>query len=124
MAFWPKAYTTQHEVWTKTPDGRDLAFLTGYAIFDFKGTANQQWRREDLYMKMGPKWTNLQDVAPVVSLASISNVSTAVDAGWAVDNCRWGTINGHIHLQCRLAVRDVDGYIHRVAYHITAIGKR
>ena len=123
MAFWPSAYATQQEVWTRTPDGRDLGFLTGYAVFDFKGSG-QDWRREDLYMQIGPKWSNLQDVAAVVSLASISNIETAINAGWAVDNCRWGTINGRIHLQCQLAVRDIDGYIHRVAYQITAIGRR
>jgi hypothetical protein len=32
-------------------------------------------------------------------------------------------MGGRILLQCRLAVRDSDGYIHRVAYQVTAIGQ-
>lgn len=122
MAFWPNHYTTQQELRTKTPDGRDLVFLTGYAVFNLKGTG-ANWRREDLYMAIGPQWQDLDDVAAVVTPASFSNSNHAMNAGWAVDNCRRTTWNKRILLQSQLAVRDSDGYIHRVAYQITAIGK-
>ena len=34
-----------HQVLTKTPDGKDLAFLSGTAGFEFKGTGGS-FRRE------------------------------------------------------------------------------
>lgn len=122
MPFWPDSYETQHEMRTRTPDGRDIVFLSGYAVFNFKGSGGV-WRHDDLYMQIGPIWRRIDDVTPVVSLASISNKEHAVNAGWAVDNCRWTTMGNRILLQCRLAIRDVDGYIHRVAYQVNAMGQ-
>ena len=122
MAFWPDFIETPHEMRTRTPDGRDLVFLSGYPVFNFKGSGGS-WRCDDLYIVMGPFWRRLDGVVPVVSLASISNQHTAVDAGWAVDNCRWTTYGGRILLQSRVCIRDVDGYLHRVTYQVTAMGQ-
>jgi hypothetical protein len=121
MAFWPSSIETPQEIRTRDQAGRDLLVLSGYAVFDFKGTGGS-WKRDDIYIRVGPRWSRLDDCAAVVSLASISNRNVANDAGWAVDNCRWTTYGGRLLLQCQLAVRDSDGYIHRVAYHATALG--
>lgn len=121
MAFWPSSITTPQEIRTRDGSGRDLLVLSGYAVFNFKGRGSS-WRREDIYIRFGPRWRRLDDVTAVVALASVSNKHHSVNAGWAVDNCRWTTHGGRILLQSRLAVRDSDGYIHRVAYYATALG--
>ena len=40
MAFWASWIDSPHEVRTRTPDAKDLVFLTGTAVFDFKGTGS------------------------------------------------------------------------------------
>lgn len=122
MAFWPNSIATPHELRTSVGGGLSMVVMSGYAVFNFKGTGSN-WRHEDIYITFGPTWSQLVDVVPIVSLASVSNRNHAVNAGWAVDNCRWATFNGRILLQAQLAVRDIDGYIHRVAYQATAIGR-
>jgi hypothetical protein len=122
MAIFPNFIETPHEMRTQTPDGRDLVFLSGYAVFDFIGTGGS-WLCDDLYLVIGPGWRRIDGVVPVVSLASISNQNNAVNAGWAVDNCRWTTIGGRlILLQSRVCIRDSDGHLHRVTYQVTAMG--
>ncbi|TKB05804.1 hypothetical protein [Desulforhopalus sp. IMCC35007] len=121
MAFWPSGIATPHELRTRDHYNRDLVFLSGYPVFDFRGSGGS-WKHDELYVVAGPAWRNLIDVTPVVSLASISNSNHAVNAGWAVDGVRWETYNSQILLRIPLAIRDSDGYIHRVAYQITAVG--
>jgi hypothetical protein len=58
------------------------------------------------------------------ALASISNSRTAVDAGWASDDARveFDSKTRRFNLIVGLAVRDSDGYVHRVAYTVTMLG--
>jgi hypothetical protein len=121
MAFWPAGVATPHELRTKDHFNRDLLFLSGYPVFDFRGSGGS-WKRDELYVVAGPAWNELIDVVPVVSLGSISNSHHAVDAGWAVDGVNWTTYGGRILLRIPVAIRDSDGYMHRVAYQITAVG--
>jgi hypothetical protein len=111
-----------HQVLTRTPDGRDLAFLTGTAGFEFKGTGSN-WRHEFGFIQTpGPDWNGVISAAPTASLASVANENTAVNEGYAADNVNWFVFNNRIWLQVALAVRDVDGRIHRVSYQVTVLG--
>lgn len=123
MAFWVNGVDSPQEIYTRTGDARDLIVMSGTAYFNFKGTGSA-WRRDDAYVIIGPVWRRLDDVAPMAALGSWSNDHTAVDAGAAVDNCRWVNYNGRILLQVALAVRDSDGWVHRFAYTATAVGIR
>jgi hypothetical protein len=123
MAFWVSGVDSPQEIYTRTGDGRDLVVMSGTAYFNFKGTGSA-WRRDDAYVVIGPFWHRLDDVAPMAALGSWSNEHTAVDAGAAVDNCRWAVYNGRILLQVALAVRDSDGWVHRFGYTATAVGIR
>ena len=118
---WPLFYASPQELYTKTGDGRNLVVLSGYAGFHLKGSGGS-WKCVIGEMVRGPVWKQLHDVVPIVSLASIANKDHAVNAGWAVDWCNWYSLNNQIYLKCKLCVRDVDGYLYRVAYHITAVG--
>jgi len=122
MAFWPAFIETPNELRTRTPDGLDLVFLSGYAVFDFVGTGGT-YRIDDLWIVAGPVWRTIRGVVPYTALASISNDHTAVDAAWATDNCRWTTFGGRLLLQSRVAIKDSDGHLLRVSYHATVLGQ-
>ena len=121
MAFWPNAYSSKRTLWTRDQAGRDLVFQSGIAVFDFKGTG-AGWRHDELWILTDAVWTGLPPSEAMVALASVSNAGTAVDAGWATDAVGINTYNNRILLQVALAVRDIDGYIHRVSYHVTSVG--
>ncbi|MEC4684194.1 MAG: hypothetical protein VST71_00470 [Nitrospirota bacterium] len=118
---WPIWYASPQELRTKTGDGRDLVVLSGYAGFHLKGSGGS-WRHVTGEMVRGPVWNRLDDVASIVSLAAIGNDHHAVDAGWAVDWCNWYNLNHQVYLKFGLAIRDIDGWLYRVTYHITAVG--
>jgi hypothetical protein len=111
-----------HEVLTRTPDGKDLAFLTGTAGFEFKGTGSN-WRHEfGMIQTPGPQWGGVISAAPTASLASVANDREAVWEGYAADNVNWFVTNNRIWLQVLLAVRDSDGRLYRVSYQVTVLG--
>jgi hypothetical protein len=118
---WPLFYASPQELRTRTGDNRNLVVLSGYAGFHLRGTGGS-WRCVIGEIVRGPRWRRLDDVAPIVSLASIGNKDHAVNAGWAVDWCNWYRLNNRIYLRFKLCVRDSDGYLYRVAYQITAVG--
>jgi hypothetical protein len=69
------------------------------------------------------------DIVPSVTLASIFNDEQALHAGWAVDNTTASVEEASeaqgkywIFLTSDLALRDSDGWILRLSYHITAKG--
>jgi hypothetical protein len=62
-------------------------------------------------------------------MTSIMNVNVATNAGWAVDDCRadyfglTGIGGVRVNLTCRVAVRDRDGFMFRVNFHVTTVGE-
>jgi hypothetical protein len=121
MAFWPSGIATPHELRTKDHFNRDLVFLSGVAVFSFRGSGGS-WKHDTLYIVAGPGWRQLIDVTPFAALNSIRNDGTAVNAGWAADSFSWTTYGGRILLRVPVAIKDSDGYLLRVGYQITAIG--
>ena len=102
-----------------------LFIYTGTAVFDFKG-AGGDWLRDTLTFEIGRSFTVAQfrSATATASLASISNVQHAVNAGWAVDRVEASrAASGKIQLRMNLAVRDVDGYVHRVAFEASVLAK-
>ena len=126
----PEAFTSTHYIVTQTPDGFWHWTLTGIVILSIKGTGST-WSYETvkLYLTLpgtGSKWVRLQQWAPFLTLNSIANKDNAVNAGWAVDT--FGVDNPHtlapsITVNCKIAVRDIDGYVYRLGYVVHAVGK-
>jgi hypothetical protein len=123
--------TSTHQVKTRTPDGRDLFFLTGTGIADFAGTTSD-FIRDSLAIHLsppdGPVWSTIDECAPVVALAALWNGGTAVNAGWAVDWTDWTTYawpgqGPHLLVTSGLAVSDTDGILIRVSYQATVLGR-
>jgi hypothetical protein len=123
----PESFESQNELRTTTGNGLDMVIFSGYARFAMKGDAD--WNRQDLILRVGSAWDFIRGTVPVVSMSSVMNVGVANNAGWAVDNVTITDylspgINGfQVELRCRLAVRDTDGWMFRVNYHVTSIGR-
>ena len=122
---------SQQDLRTKTGDGKDLVVVSGYAEIkgtDLMGNADGTWNRRVLLFRVGPDWRILEDIVPVVSMTSIMNVDVATNAGWAVDDCRPIVSDVQIknvlyaQLECRVAVRDRDGFMFRVNFYVTMLG--
>lgn len=116
--------------WRNDPD-EDLYTVSGIALCHRRGPGVSdinQWQYHDMLLPVGPLWRGpLIQASASVSLASIENWHDAVNAGWAVDDVQWRAIaiggRGHrIRIESRLAVRDTDGFLDRVAFHVTALG--
>jgi hypothetical protein len=127
----PEAFHTTHELRTKTGDGRDMVVLSGYAEIDgndLRGNPDGSWNRKDLVFRIGPDWKSV-DAVPVVSMSSIMNAGVAKNAGWAVDRCEQVDVTTpsqgkrYVRLECRVAVRDSDGFMFRVNYYVTMVGR-
>jgi hypothetical protein len=107
------------------PSGVLIPVLSRYSIPHPPGTPGQDW----------VPWMQVENWYPFVTLSSIFDQNTAVNAGFAVD--RWTpqsrpgkeavtgkTIQGLLSgLVVDLAVRDIDAILHRVSYSIVVQGK-
>jgi hypothetical protein len=115
--------TSQHQVRTKTPDGKDLVFLTGVVVFnDFGGAGTAGWRHDDLEFEVvDPVWARVDAVAPVIVPTAFGSWGSSGPVGWAVDS--WGTrvVNNRIGIVAQIGADQV-GAFWRVAYQITVIG--
>jgi hypothetical protein len=127
----PSSYTSQHFVKYPTANGLLAYTMTGVALLAFKGTG-QDFNRKTLELTVPipdlPAGQGLQLVhwAPFVTLASISNDGPAANAAWAVDTFSLpnaGQVLTSQTIECQLAVRDIDGYLLRVAYTLHLVGK-
>ena len=115
------------EVPVSGPDGANKLFLyTGVAMIFFQGTGSD-WLRDSVSFEVGRSFMESEFLRAVAtaSLASIANDHKAVNAGWAVDRVTVSrsASTGKTMLTINLAVRDSDGYVHRVAYEASVLAK-
>jgi hypothetical protein len=117
------------ELSVRTQDGRDLYIGAGWVLFGLRG--GQEWNHRALVFDVGPQWTNIiqQDIVPTVALASIMNAGVANNAGWAIDDCTveftqpLDLLSRRCRLRCHIGVRDTDGIMYRVTYHVAMLGQ-
>ena len=119
-----------HHVVFETKDGLLSYTLTGVLVGELEGSG-QKWLRFTMNFGVpipglpSGKGLKLVHWAPVATLNSIANDSTAVDAGWAVDGFRLldtTAVRNSVDLACDLAVRDADGFVLRVGFSIHLLG--
>ena len=73
-----------------------------------------------------PSLTYVLRTTVTLSLASIFNKNVANNAGWAVDGANaYGMAHevSGLAVDAAIAVRDSDGYLYRLAYQVTALGR-
>lgn len=130
-------FESLHSVHTVTGDHKHLITLSGIVRIDFQGTSSKEWRVEDIsiipkiiYIPQY-KALKVEHWAPFVSINSIFNKETANNAGWGVDSfgCVFSSSERLIHfrhpyveMRNRISVRDNDGWILKVGYHLTLSG--
>jgi astacin len=126
-------FRSRHWVHTHADDNKELIRMTGIVIVDHKGFGSN-WRRNTLKLTLkfpshiipnGKKF-RVEQWAPLTTINAIFNRHTAVNAGWAVDNF-WGpgrvTIEDSFSIYTNIAVRDIDGWLYRIAYDVTLKGR-
>jgi hypothetical protein len=118
--------SSSHMVQTKTPDNKDLVFLSGTAVVSYPFIATgaaDNWHNDNLAIHIDPpKWTNIEHVAPVVTLASIVRAGSVNFVGWAVEWTDWVPYSGHILLTSNVGVYGNAAILFKVSYQTTAIG--
>lgn len=123
-------YSSKH--WVLTPISKDLdqLILTGVIPISLKGK-DQNWYRDTLQFYLAlplleDKAFNIQHWAPFITINAIYNKDKSVNAGWAVDDF-WGPGQSKnsrsISFFANIAIRDADGYLLRIGYNITLLGK-
>jgi len=93
-----------------------------------------KWTTYNVHMVVGPKWNNVRDVSPIVSVAGFSfRDSDSADAsGTEILECKWDTVGlsegqtelERIRLKVKLRLCGGNGYsIIKLAYHLVAVGR-
>ena len=106
-------------------DANRMFIYTGTAVFNFRGTGGS-WKHGSISFEVGRYFEpgRFRKAIVTASLASISNDDTAVNAGWAVDRVDVKrSSSGKMKITAKLAVRDVDGYLQRMAYKVTVLAR-
>lgn len=118
--------------------------LSGVAFFTFQGVTPDDWRRDSLRIEIdltGPIQASGRSAPPgrelkfeveqwasYSTMNSIFNAGQSINAGYAVDAFRPIFTSRDTFtrifdtLEVDLAVRDSDGFIFRVGYHLTLVG--
>lgn len=127
--------------------------ISGYANFYNKDFANEfgapldpsitgdiypsdedkKWKTYNVHMVVGPKWNNVRDVSPIVTVAGFSfRDSDSADAsGTEILQCKWDTVGlsegqtelERIRLKVKLRLCGGNEYsIIKLAYHLVAVG--
>src|SRR6266508_6565794 len=113
-----------HFVTFTTPNGMLAYTFTGIVLIDFKGTGPDIFRTSLQFSIPIPglspgQGLKLFNWAPFVTLSAISNDGPAIDALWAVDEFSIDSPERAlptVAVNCKLAVRDIDGRILRLSY--------
>jgi hypothetical protein len=117
-----------------------MCIYTGTAVGTIQGQTPADWLRTHLYVEIptgGRVWTpspipsgftRFLAGAATAAPASLFNQGPANNAGWAVD-AAWVQVDprgvaGVMFLGTHVAVRDSDGFLFRISYQVTAIGRQ
>ena len=132
----PNFLSSDHWVHFQDPAGREVYVLSGTCILDppLQGPSDgSRWQRGETFFSIPlrdlppDQGLIVEQWAPTVVLGSIQNDGVANDAGWAVDDFDlapgFGEATTDITPVFRFAVGDTDGYMMRVAYTVTVIGR-
>ncbi|HEY3365140.1 MAG TPA: hypothetical protein VGK74_08825 [Symbiobacteriaceae bacterium] len=100
-----------------------LFVLAGMAAFQVRGHSSD-WRKDSVSFSVGNTTLVPQQVVNMVATASLAGIPHG-GAGWAVDNVT-AHLDAHSHqimLQAQMAVRDTDGFMLQMAYHVTVLAR-
>lgn len=134
----PELFRSVHHLVMPSTGDRTYVGLTGVVLATLRGTSEEQWREETfrIYVSLQKAahdagfreshWFRAVHWTAFATLSSIFNDEEANDAGWAVNAFRLEDpplLRGAAPLIVETAVRDTDGYIFRLGYNITMLGR-
>lgn len=106
--------------------------LSGIALVDKICGRKEGWAKDRLELQLkfpmtvprGKKF-KIRQAAPLVTLNSIYNESTAVNAGWAIDEFNMASyeVTDRVRIRAEIAIRDQDGWLYRVGYSVWLTGE-
>jgi hypothetical protein len=128
-----------HWIMTKTPDGDDFVILSGIAYVALQG-AGGDWKTESFIIELPPLphprsaegyywyWNPLKHWVPLATLSEIYHQRDPGIAGWSVNHfgVSLATLGGWENqavVNVGTAVRDSNGTIARLGFHVTLIGR-
>ncbi len=131
---YPALFVNPQIVRTKTGDGKDLIVLSGVVKIERSGKSvrSGDWAkgtfRIGVNLGLPPEEAmQLEQHASLITLSSVRNDYESIHAGWAVDESYVLTVPGdtyeEVFVQGAFAVRDKDGWLLRVGYHVTLVGQ-
>jgi hypothetical protein len=111
------------------PDGTDESH---WIYGDYEN--DWHWNKFEAHLTVGPKWTAIRDVSPLVTIAAWDAMSPDEDdaSGMFIDNCTWATV-GHpdvsppfeqIELIVPIRIRGGQYSIDKLGYQFVAVGAR
>jgi len=135
QAFTNVSYASSHIYTTTLPDGRDIAYYSGYVVFKWPPHKRDKIGIKKQLIRFFPgstnrrsvivKWDKIDWATPLVVPSAFMNDSTATSLLFAVDEVWFhhGEKGHPLVIYAKVAVRDTDEYILRLGYYITAFGK-
>ena len=125
----------RHRFEAKDPAGDHVVFSGSVVLSGLKGTDDDHFDSYEVRLVVGPWWKDVASVVPFVSLTMFSQDDwDDVDhGGWSVSDLDWDTIGGpdapssdeeRIRLKFSVGVKGEGTSVHRIAYYVTARGRR
>ena len=137
--------TSRHWLRMPAPDAGanfELFIFSGIGIFNkLKGTGSA-WEGGDSFIQADFSNVISENHAILtrhwtvdVHLASIFNFKVANNTGWSVNDFslmretnpsggpQIAVVGGILRIKTKIAVRDIDAFIHRLSFHVTILGK-
>lgn len=128
-------YANFYSGWIVNDDGDEITDHTD-ASHRIDGDPDNDWHflKYEAHLIVGPKWTAIRDVSPIVSIAAwdADNPDEDDASGMFIDNCTWET-TGHpdatppfeqIELIVPMRIRGAEYSIKKLGYQFIAIGAK
>jgi hypothetical protein len=112
---------------TVDPLGQTVLHVAGVANIEVNNPrTDKEWHRFEVDILLeNVEWAGRFEVkVPNVSLAAISNQNESVFAGWAADLSEFHEEHDKPYIRAQLAVRDIDGELHRVSFTAIVVGQK
>ena len=120
----------------QTPSGRPMPPLETHneLVGEKEDDDDTQWIKYTVHLVVGPKWSSVKDVSPIVTVAgfAFTDNDSADHSGVHTDSCTWDTVGDseptpdleRIRLKVALRMCGGNGYnVTKLAYHLVATGR-
>lgn len=115
--------TKQLEMAVAGPGNANRLFvLAGMAALECRGSS-ADWSKGSVVFPVGRTPLHPHQVVNMVATASLAGIAGGAGSGWAVDHvsAHLDPDSQQIMLQAQMAMREAEGFVLRMAYHVTVL---